>query len=180
MNKKAQFQHGDVLHCYSTRLLSRAIRRVTRGRFNHTAIVVQWAGMLFIADSQNDGTQLRPFDEWTAKYGYKYIIHRSILYPDLTFQENLTERVLKVIGSTPYDFKSLLWYYPRYVVSGRWRGKRKDAALKRMFCSEFVAYVHNVDNFWKISPQELYEILEDNKIYFQVWNDYNKFWEDEL
>lgn len=159
---KQHLQTGDVLHCQGNRLISRLIKRFTKSKISHTALVIRLHGSLFIADSQNDGTHLRPFDDWQRKYKYKFFVHR---YRGINAQSkgNLARiKALDKIGTTKYDFASLLWYHPRYLLTGKWKGKKKDEAANKFYCSEFVAYCWSVPEWWTMHPQALYEYLSDH------------------
>ena len=145
--KKEQLKTGDILHCTSEGFIGRAIRWFTRSRVNHTALVIEVWNELFILDSQADGTNMRPISEWNRKYNYSYIIDR----PD-EFTTKQRNKAVSVIGHTPYDFKSLLIYQPIYILTGKWRGKTKDAAKNRLYCSEYIAWVFNMPQWWKASP----------------------------
>lgn len=149
---------GSILHCYSDGFLARAIRRFTRSRVNHTALVIEVWGETFIIDAQRDGVNLRPLKEWQKKYNYNYIISEP-----KTFTKEQKQLAISMVGHTPYDFASLLWYQPLYILFGKWYGKRKGDAKNRMFCSEFVAWVYELENWWKLSPQEVKEKIKKHK-----------------
>ena len=155
--KVESLKNGDILHCYSTGFLPRMIRWFTGSRVNHTALVIELFDKLYVVDSQADGTNLRTVEGWDKKYGYNYLIHRTPL-----FTEEQREKALSVIGTTPYDFKSLLWYQPVYILTGRWRGRRGTDAEKRMYCSEYVAWVFDLPNWWKASPEAVKQYMSDS------------------
>jgi len=172
MKLSRNFKHGDVLHCRRKNLLSRLIRFATRSQFSHTAMIVIMNDQIFVADSQADGTNLRTYQNWMNKYQYEFIVSREI---DLPYDEMISalrdDRLKSIVGVTGYDFLSLFWYQPRYIISGKWRGKRKDEAKDRMFCSEFVAYVIGMPNWWKASPQALFNYIDTNDkwVHTPVW-----------
>ena len=159
-----KLQKGDILSCTGTGFLSKGIQLFSRSRINHTAMVVEIWGKLFIIDSQKDGTNPRPLQEWINKYNYEYVVHRP-KHRAFDLKE-ISARAMSKVGHTPYDFKSLLWYQPRYMISGKWRGKTGGDAEKRMYCSEFVAWVYNFPGWYKLSPQDVFEfLLIDNRFY---------------
>lgn len=155
---KHELQNGDVLHCTSQGFIAKAIRLFTRSRVNHTALVIEIWNELFIIDSQANGTNLRPIKEWNKKYNYSYVIDR----PN-RFAVAQREKAVSVIGTTPYDFKSLLWYQPVYILTGRWRGKRHDEAIERLYCSEYIAWVFDMPQWWKASPQAVKEWMGQSR-----------------
>jgi hypothetical protein len=154
---------GDVLHCSSKRWLPRLIQWFTKSRINHTALVVNVLGELFIIDSQKDGTNLRPIEQWEKKYNYKYIVHRPI-----AFSPHQLQRAIHKIGSTSYDFASLFLWQPLYIITGKWHGKSKGKAENRMYCSEYVAWVFMFPGWWKLSPQAVFEYMNDSPFFILV------------
>lgn len=171
MNPSRHLSTGDILHCQGDRLISRLIRRFTKSRFSHTAICIRLDGRLYIADSQNDGTHLRPFDQWQKKYKYKFICHKLNTSVRELHLQYIRDKIISNIGTKGYDFKALLWDHPRYIVTGKWKGRKGGRAIEKFYCSEFVAYVSGFSNFHKLSPQDLYKLLRTNtdyKLYFPM------------
>jgi len=156
-------KHGDVLHCYSNGILARLIRLFTRSRVNHTAIAVELLGKLYVIDSQLDGTNLRPYEEWLAKYNYDFIVDRPKEFTDEHFA-----KAMSVIGTTPYDFKSLLWYQPKYILTGKWSGHRYDEAKERLYCSEYVAWIFDLPKWWKASPEAVKQYMRKSNKFERV------------
>ena len=164
---KKELQKGDVLSCISNGTLAKLIQKFTKSRINHSAYVIEIWNELFIIDSQRDGTNLRPIKEWERMYSYEYRVHRRVELSKEEYQRQ-AEKAISKSGNTPYDFKSLLWYQPRYQIFGKWKGKKDEEAEGRMYCSEFVAWVLGMENWWELSPAELYISLskDDNYITF--------------
>jgi hypothetical protein len=136
--------------------LAKLIKWFTKSRFNHSALVLNLSGYLFITDSQIKGTHLKTIEEWQKKYNYKYIISR----PD-NFKRAMKKRAVSVFGHTPYDFTSLI-YQAWYQITGKWVGKSKDKAEHRMYCSEYVSFVFNKPGWWKTSPADLFDYVKKN------------------
>ena len=156
-------QPGDILHCTSNSFLARAIQFFTKSRINHTALVIDIWGELYIIDAQKDGVNPRKFENWVNNYNYKYKIHRNI-----SGKFDLKSFCIKAIsksGSIPYDFKSLLIYQPIYILTGKWIGKKDPESQKRMYCSEYAAWVLGLDKYWELSPEHVFEILSNDKDY---------------
>lgn len=161
MKISQHLETGDILHCQGNSLISRLIRRFTKSRISHTALVLRIEGTLFIADSQRDGTHLRPFNDWQRKYKYKFWVHRLRHSNRVNRRGIVKAKALDVIGTKKYDFASLLWYHPRYILTGRWKGKKTDSADERFYCSEFVAYCWDFPKWWRLSPEDLKEFLNN-------------------
>jgi hypothetical protein len=142
---------GDVLHCTGARLISRLIMKFTKSKVSHTAVFVRIWGQPYIIDSQKDGTNVRPYNEWVKKYDYDYIVHRNPLLID---EKTFALKAFSKIGVTSYDFESLFLRYPWKILTGKWhyRGERETT---RMFCSEYVAWTHNINHYYRLSPEDL-------------------------
>ena len=157
-----QLKEGDVLHCTSNGWLAKLIKFFTKSKINHTALVVKMGYHLFIIDAQANGVNVKTVDEWTRKYKYKYIISRP-----REFSSTHKHKAFSRIGITGYDFMALLnqlWY----VLTGIWTGKTHESARHRMYCSEFVAYVFNIEEWWKKSPKDVYEIMDKNTNFITI------------
>lgn len=160
--KNVELKDGDILHCMSNGWLAKCIKFFTKSRFNHSALVIKLSGYLFIADSQIKGTSLKTIEEWERKYRYKYVISRPNKFTPAT-----KKKALSLLGHTPYDFFSLL-YQAWYQITGKWVGKTGKKALERMYCSEYVSYVFGVAAWYKTSPQDLFEYLEEDSNFTHI------------
>lgn len=165
MDIKRVLKDGDVLHCRGNRFLSKIIKWFMKSRITHTALVVELNGLLFVVDSQRDGTQLRLFDEWQRKYKYTFFISRNTCYTGKEGAYYHVDRVFSSIGFKPYDFASLLIHQPRYIITGKWPTRTKEREDNRFYCSEFVSYVLGIPEYYKQSPEDLLQILKSNDCY---------------
>jgi len=148
-----QLKEGDVLHCTSNGWLAKLIKFFTKSKINHTALVLKMGYHFFIVDAQANGVNLKTVEEWSHKYKYKYIISRPRKFSSMN-----KHRAFSKCGVTSYDFMSLLYQF-WYVLTGKWVGKSNDDASKRMYCSEYVAYVFKLDKWWEKSPKDVYEMM---------------------
>lgn len=158
-----KLETGDILHCNRKGILSFLIRKATKSNFNHSAIVVEIWGQIYIIDSQRDGTDLRPFDVWTKKYKYTYKISRNIFVNRDEFAKRALSRV-----DTGYDFTSLLIRKPLHLIFGRW--KKKEDETKRFYCSEFAAWCHKIERSDIMTPNDLYNYCQEHGEYFREVN----------
>lgn len=149
-----KLETGDILHCSSNGFIGRSIKWATKSPINHSALFIEVWGKPYIIDSQKDGTNLRPFDEWVKKYEYKYIVHRDITLSD-EHKRNLSIKALSKSGNTAYDFAGLLIRQPIRLITGKWKYKGKKET-DRMYCSEFVSWVHNISSSYRMTPKDLY------------------------
>lgn len=145
-------QTGDILHCRGKRLLSRMIMRFTKSAWSHTALAVRIDNALFVIDAQKDGVNLRPFEAWHKEYNYEFLVHRS---QTMIFRNTIQQRALSKVGHTAYDFVSLIARQPIELISGKWK-ERKDPTRK-MYCSEFVAWVYAHPKYYSMSPEDVFQ-----------------------
>lgn len=143
---------GDILHCRRETILSKIIRWFTRSDFaNHTAIVIECWGQIYVVDAQKDGVNPRPLRAWLDTYKYDVIVARTKVGPkDLNA---MSIRAFMKVGNTGYDFKSLLLKYPWWTITGKW--KKEADPEEKMFCSEYVAWVWQFENSERIDPAAL-------------------------
>ena len=146
-------QDGDILHCFSDELLSKAIRKVSDSKYSHTAMVIEIWGHLFVIDSQAKGTTLKTLDDWKNKYNYKYDISR----PTNGITNEIRVRAVGKCGDTPYDFTSLIIFQPIYQLTGKWLGRKGKKSEKRMYCSELVCYVYSIPFAYSNAPQDVFD-----------------------
>ena len=132
-----ELKTGYILHCSGKSLLSRLIMRFTKGKFSHTAIVLEIGGKVCVVGAQNNGVNIREFKEWQNEFKYKYSV--SIPIYQAFNKEEIANKILSKVGVTKYDYFSLLIAQPFYLLTRKWIGNKKNAA-KKFYCSEFVGW----------------------------------------
>lgn len=155
-------QTGDIANCYvRDKLISRLIGKLTKSEFSHTAIFIRIGGKLMVADAQKDGFNIRSFKTWQKDYGYKFLLLRK----DNIDKNEIVDNIYKYIGTTPYDFYSLLIRQPIKLFK-LWVNNSFNKNLKvwnnkgvkesnKMYCSEVVAKIINAPNFYEMTPEDL-------------------------
>lgn len=151
---------GDILHCTGTRIISKAIRLFTKSKYSHTAVVVETWGALYVVDAQRNGVNPRPLKEWLEEYSYKIEVSRpsEFFFPI----KELSIKAFSKVGFTEYDLASLFFYQPVYLFTGKWKGRDHADAEGRMYCSEFVAWLFEMPNYWIMTPKDVYQYCVDN------------------
>jgi hypothetical protein len=155
---KKELKAGDILSCTGKSLLSKAIKKISKSKYSHTALVVEIWGQLFIIDSQSRGTTIKTIKDWTKKYNYSYDISRPI-----EFTLEMKNRAIEKCGDTPYDFIGLIIFQPIMILTGKWLGKRGKKADKKLYCSEFISYVFEMPNRYSNTPQDVYDFTIKSK-----------------
>lgn len=148
-------QNGDILHCSSNRLIPRLIKWATKSKYNHTAIYLEIWGQPCIVDSQKNGTNIKTYENWKQEYGYTYVVHRNPSIKEHKDEKLMAIRIMSKVGVTSYDFASLLIRQPIRLLFGRW--KKKSNSEEKMYCSEFVAWAHSIEESYRMTPHDLYE-----------------------
>lgn len=152
---------GDVLHCTSNGVLGKSIRTLTKSEFNHTAFVIVIEDITFVIEAQGNGVNLKTYDSWIKEYNYSYILHRY-KYHNAEYGKFVRARALSKTGVTGYDIGSLTVFQPVYLLTNKWIGRTKEDAENRFYCSEFVAWVIGIEEFWKYNPDMLYKLLNND------------------
>lgn len=146
-----QLKIGDILHCKNQGIISRLIRFFTSSEISHSALYLEIWGKPYVIDAQKDGVNVRPFEEWQKEYKYEILVTRFHKTID---EKELAIRALSMVGHTAYDFKGLLVKHPLNLITGKYK-KEKDPADK-MYCSEYVAWVHQLPLAYRMTPKDLF------------------------
>lgn len=154
---------GDILHCKGNSLLSKLILKFTNGKFSHTAIAVEIWGQIYIVGAQKNGINPRLFSEWQKQFNYTFEVSR----PKQVNKKEISRRIFSKVGVTKYDYKSLLFLQPWYLITGKWKGKRHKAE-DRFYCSEFVGWVYDLKKWRELSPQKLFESVFNDPNYITL------------
>ena len=153
---------GDVLHCTRNSSISSLIRFFTNSKISHTAVVVEIYNKTYIVEAQKNGVNLKSLDNWILEFGYTYEISRPLEVDEKEF----TERALSVTGVTGYDFESLLFRKPKEILTKRWRHRQNEH--KKMFCSEYVAWIFELRQAEKLTPKDLYLFMTKSPNFLTV------------
>lgn len=167
-------QTGDVAHCRGRSVLAKSIMFMTQSEFSHSAIFVRsTSGKLFVIDAQKDGFNQRSYDNWVKDFGYQFKVTRS--HKD---RHLIEERIENLIGTTPYDFESLIIRQPIKIIREHLNKIRKndkepwknrgERERERMYCSEAVAYCLGIPESYQLSPQELWEYCSKNHLIIKL------------
>lgn len=141
--------------------LSAAIRFFTQCPYNHSALVVENNGVLFLNEALAGGVWSRPLAKFLerGKHTFMGVLRpkQEILSP-ITFSINANDLV-----GIKYDFESLIFHQSVYRIPkllglkrfGRWIGSRNENATAKMVCSEYCAWAHGLPEWWLMSTAEL-------------------------
>jgi hypothetical protein len=151
MNPK-NLQTGDVLHCRGNGIIAKLIMWATKSYWSHTAVFIEIWGQPFVLEAQAKGVHAIPYYEWLKKYAYEFEVSRNDY---LTDHKLWAVHAMSKLGTTGYDFVSLLIRQPRLLLTGRW--KKQKFEEDRMYCSEYALWTHAVEKAYRMSPQQVYD-----------------------
>jgi hypothetical protein len=175
-----QIQAGDIIiyrtewEWYSpSTYLSAAIRWFTQCPYNHSALVVENNGVLFINEALAGGVTARPLENHLDRGSNSFfgVLRSKTPVDPIQFSIHANEKV-----STKYDFESLIFNQTVYRIPkllgfkhfGPWIGHTNQFAEGKMVCSEYCAWAHGDPNWWTLSTAEL---LGDEERYDLLWEE---------
>lgn len=143
--------------------LSALIRLFTGAKYNHWALIVNNWGVPFVNEAKAKGITTSMA---VCALSKKKVV---ILKPKDEFPEhNIARKTNSKLGTTGYDFSSLLFFQLIYQLTGWWIGRvKKEKAEKRMYCTEYVGYVYDMyfPEWWKTDPKT----IEDHHLLVKVF-----------
>jgi len=150
-------QPGNILLYRSEKLLSKLIRFFQKCPYHHAGIVVELWGELFVAESNSHGLTVNKLED--SIKGSQILILQPQFEIDYI---QINKFVIPILGKHKYDIMSLLVFQLYYTLTGVWLGKHDEHASKRLYCSEFVAYVYHrlydvFHEWWKTNPRMIFE-----------------------
>lgn len=136
------------------RYISWCIRLILGTWYNHVAIYVEIWDADHVAESSAGGVQNRPLKKWARDYEVEV---KRCEY--VGGKKEIARNIMRYQGYTGYDYISLLFFQLIYQTLGIWIGKTKDKAIKKLYCSEYVALIFKdlFPNWWVVTPKDLYK-----------------------
>ena len=151
-----KIQPFDVVLVHSQSTVGKLIQKATRFEYNHVGIVVEFNGVLFIAEAVQQGFKLTEtlenFIKIARKKDKKLLFLRS--KTNEPSKEKIGERLNELMNKK-YEFINLLFFQLVKVTTGKWIGTKN---INRVICSEAVAYCYQeyFADFYKVEPKEFY------------------------
>jgi hypothetical protein len=153
-----------VLICYGTSTISKLISLFTRSKITHTGFKVVLGGKVFVAESQNNGFQLKTYETWKEQFNYTF---EEFEVPEI--YQNVELNIYDHLSKVPYDFRLFVFRFPKHIISKIWGNKKKIDAVKneskREICSESVSHCLGWDNPHTYLPIDVY-----NRVILENWN----------
>jgi hypothetical protein len=162
-----ELKTGDVLlvhHHFAfhwKRIAQSIIRMLTVSSFDHASIVLIEDGKTFVVEAQFDlGITKVPFEQWLLDGKKTVVVSRR----DIPVPAHIMSSLVNMyVDRKPYDYLALwqqLWYQMsrRLRLNIPWFGRTENGkASDRFYCSEFVAFVHDLEDWWMMTPDDLFD-----------------------
>jgi hypothetical protein len=148
---------GYILLYRSEKLLSKLIRFFQKCPYHHAGVVIELWGELFVAESNSHGLTVNRLAD-SIKVSTILILRPKFEFDSIA----INKFVVPILGKHKYDMMSLIVYQLIYLLTRKWFGRKDVHASKRLYCSEFVAYVffslHGIFPDWyKTNPRMIFD-----------------------
>lgn len=153
----SSLQTGDVIIFHDPLIwhspmtwLCWAIRKVTKSYWNHAGVVIEDWGVPFFNEAEAQGVMSDPIADRLV--GYTIYVRRPVVPVD---EKAFAVKANNKLGVTGYFFAGLV-YQLIFQWTHCWTGPAsQERAATKMYCSEYVAFLYNMDKFWEVTPQAL-------------------------
>lgn len=136
-------------------IVSHLIRKVARTYYNHAAFLIEYNGLQFIIESDIHGVVKTPLKEWIREQSVKvYEIPAALEF-------NAHNKAMSMVSKLGYSFIDLLWFMPIFILTNKYYGLTKEESCNKPTCYEFIARVLNFNNWWRMTPNELKDELNE-------------------
>lgn len=154
------FQAGQVILVNTTKkkFHTWAIKKFTKCKYNHVAIITEYLGELFVTEAVAKGfVPTMPLEEYLYEIDTKKEKEILILEPVKEYAQHIkvTYKRLRQIANKGYEFLNLTLYQIIYQTTGKWIGTKN---ANRVICSEAVAYAFPsiFSESYRIDPEDFY------------------------
>jgi len=147
-------QTGDIVFYTRKRVLGKLIKIISKSKVSHCGIVVDLHGTLKISEATECGIVLSDINILDDKE-HTILRHKEYIKLDYIKEQYLRKRIVSKLN-TKYDYISLLFYQVMYQVFGKWYGKTEEEADDKLYCSEYVAWIYELKNWWLCSPDDVF------------------------
>lgn len=156
--------------------LSLIIRLGTRSRWSHTARTIVLHNIVFVIDSDfglgRNGIAITPWEEWRKNKNEVHVYDpRQFSLASVAASELIRKQDIKAMlqcGVAKYDLRSFRFQMKK-AITGEWQGDTEEGiASSQFYCSEFIAWICNVENWYKLTPDNL---VTKRQNYFPQYQD---------
>lgn len=171
-------KEGDVIFINRTsygkwysNIIPKLICYFTGAKYHHVAIVKKNndASLVVIEAVMKGFIVTSTIEDYIERAGQEYdllIVSRGDYLKNLNFK-------LLLLEGNPYDFGSLFFWqlinktFKKLFNKPLWLGRKGTNALTTLYCSEAIAFIYELDEWWKVGPKELLDYFrnKDYKFY---------------
>jgi hypothetical protein len=152
---------GDVLVCRGKSWVSKAIMKVTKGSYSHTALYAQTWNQSGVIEAQKNGVNFKLWDIWRKKWDYEFVVYRRSNSFD---EKELMLKAFSKCGETKYDFFT---FFRRAFGNRKKRNDEKEN--EKMICSEFTAWCHGLPEAYDMTPSEQADYFDKSKEWLRIY-----------
>jgi hypothetical protein len=135
-------------------IVSHLIRKVTHTFYNHASFLLEENGEQLILESDMEGVISKPLVDWVRNQTVSvYEIPEDI-------EPIVKEKAIECVGNFEYSFVDLFWFMPIYIITGKWYGRTVDEAKNKPTCYEYLAKCLELDNWYRMTPNEFKNEIE--------------------
>lgn len=137
---------GSILLVHSTSMMAKIIqwfqmkKDKEAGYYNHSGLIVKvWYGTYVVEQAEIMGYKFRASVVWTPINEYLESGRTLLILDpikDVSKDPDFMQ-ILSLYNGIPYDYKNLLWDQVWRLLRGKWTGRKKKKAWKKMVCHEF-------------------------------------------
>lgn len=163
-----QVDNGDIIAVHRpfdikspATYLSAAIRKFTKGFWNHSDMFVKVHGELYVIGAIGRGVVPIHFDEWRRMHRRYFIISKAD-------RKYTTTEILKYSGKK-YDFFTTFIVQAIFIIFGVWIGPKGQKAERRLNCAEFVSMVRGYKDSYKMDTMQILKAEGDRVNYKEIY-----------
>lgn len=157
---------GDIVLIRSNKILSKLIRLFTNGIYSHAEIIIKNWDYNELNGAVKIGIRGTDFYRYCKGKNIAILRKKDIIKNGLNYQN---EKILATRANSKkgikYDYWSLLYFQVVYQLFHKWIGRTEEKALKKMYCSEYIAWIFELNKWWTKTPQDLYNEITFEKIF---------------
>lgn len=139
--------------------LAAIVRFFTGCRYNHAIIIHQINYIDCVIEAIEKGVYITPLEDWVKKYPHE------LKYIDLPYKPD-KKKLISSLGKS-YDYTSLFKHQLKHQIQRwfgvkKWEGRTGEKAAEKLYCSELVAYVYGIPEWWRFTTADLMEERNDS------------------
>lgn len=144
----------------------------TRCKYSHAAIIGNHRDSQWIFEAVKTGVERNDINKRIKNHSI------AILEPNFNFNKyNISSKAIgewawdKETRCSEYDFLAVFAIQPIFILTGKWIGRKSPGPNRKFYCSEFVAWLFELPQWWDWSPNSFYKSEMFNVIFEGKWTE---------